>query len=137
MSLDSKSDGMLAEWFEIIDLRVHTRIGVPAAERSRPQTIAFNIRFQILPAFRDLRDEVDRTVDYGAVAEEVRSAAEQNRAQLIETLAGDVADRLITRFPLLRVEVELKKFVLPNTEYVSVRTGRVMQKPPLTGRAKA
>jgi dihydroneopterin aldolase len=125
MPLNAKSDGMLPEWVEIIDLKVPTRIGVPGAERSRPQTIAFNIRFQILPAFRDLRDEIDRTVDYGAVAAEIRSAAEQNRAQLIETLAGDVADRLITRFPLLRVEVELKKFVLPNTEYVSVRTARV------------
>jgi dihydroneopterin aldolase len=114
-----------SEWFEIADLRVSTQIGVPAVERSSPQTIAFNVRFQILPSFRDLGDEIDRTVDYGAVADEIRVTAGQNRAQLIETLVADVADRLISRFPLSRVEVELKKFVLPNTDYVSVRTVRV------------
>jgi len=116
-----------SEWFEIVDLRVPARIGVPAVERSRPQTIAFNVRFQILPSFRDLRDEIGQTVDYGLVAEEIRVAAEQNRFQLIETLVAEVADRLITRFPLARVEVELKKYVLANTEYVSVKTVRVAQ----------
>jgi 7,8-dihydroneopterin aldolase/epimerase/oxygenase len=121
-----------SEWFEIVDLRVPTRIGVPAAERSRPQTIAFNVRFQISPSFRDLLDEIDRTVDYSAIAEEIRIVAMENRTQLIETLVGDVADRLIARFRLSRVEVELKKFVLPNTEYVSVRTVRTAQ-PPLIG----
>jgi 7,8-dihydroneopterin aldolase/epimerase/oxygenase len=114
-----------AEWFEIVNLRVPTHIGVPPAERSHPQTIAFNVRFQILSAFRDLNDEIDRTVDYGVVAEQIRIVAEQNRAQLIETLVADVADRLISRFPLARVEIELKKFVLANAEYVSVRTVRV------------
>jgi len=116
-----------SEWFEIVDLRVPVRIGVPAVERSRPQTIAFNVRFQIRPSFRDLRDDIGQTVDYGLVAEEIRVAAEQNRVQLIETLVAEVADRLITRFPLARVEVELKKYVLPNTEYVSVKTVRVAQ----------
>jgi dihydroneopterin aldolase len=112
------------EWFEIVNLRVPTHIGVPDTERSYPQTIAFNVRFQIWPAFRDLRDEIEQTVDYSAVAAEIRTMAEQNRAQLIETLVGEVADRLMTRFPLSRVEVELKKFVLPDAEYVSVRTVR-------------
>jgi dihydroneopterin aldolase len=116
-----------SEWFEIVDLRVPARIGVPAVERSRPQTIAFNVRFQIRPSFRDLRDDIGQTVDYGLVAEEIRVAAEQNQVQLIETLVADVADRLITRFPLVRVEVELKKYVLPNTEYVSVKTVRAAQ----------
>jgi FolB domain-containing protein len=125
MALNSKADGTLSEWFEIVDLRVLTKIGVPAAERSRPQTIAFNVRFQIRMAFRDLRDDISRTVDYGSIANEIRATAEENQAQLIETLVGDVADRLMTRFPLSRVEVELKKFVLPKTEYVSVRTVRI------------
>jgi len=116
-----------SEWFEIVDLRVPVRIGVPTVERSRPQTIAFNVRFQIRPPFRDLRDDIGQTVDYGLVAEEIRVAAEQNRVQLIETLVADVADRLISRFPLARVEVELKKYVLPNTEYVSVKTVRAAQ----------
>jgi FolB domain-containing protein len=121
--------GSVMEWIEIADLRVATRVGVPAAERSHPQTIALNVRFQILPAFRDLADDFSRTVDYGAVAQEVREVAEQNQAQLIETLVAEVADRLIARFPMSRVELELRKFILPDTAYVSVRTVRVASGP--------
>jgi hypothetical protein len=55
----------------------------------------------------DLQDEIGRTVNYGLVAEEIRIAADENRARLIETLVAEVADRLIARFPLARVEVEL------------------------------
>jgi phosphoglycolate phosphatase/dihydroneopterin aldolase len=93
------------------------------------------VRFQIRTAFRDLRDELGRTVDYDSLANEIRVAAEENQAQLIETLVGEVADRLMARFPLSRVEVELKKFVLPDTEYVSVRTARVRRKAENRGTA--
>ena len=116
---------MLSEWFQIADLRVPTRIGVPQAERANAQPIAFTVRFQILRSFPELHDDVGHTVDYGAVAEEIRVTAQENRAQLIETLVSEVADRLIARFPLARVEVELKKFILADAEYVSVRTARV------------
>jgi 7,8-dihydroneopterin aldolase/epimerase/oxygenase len=125
MSPSSESDGMLSEWFQIADLRVPTRIGVPQAERANAQPIAFTVRFQILRSFPELHDDVGHTVDYGAVAEEIRVTAQENRAQLIETLVSEVADRLIARFPLARVEVELKKFILADAEYVSVRTARV------------
>jgi dihydroneopterin aldolase len=125
MPLNSKSDGMLSEWFQIAELRVPTRIGVPEAERADAQTIAFNVRFQILRSFRDLQDDIGQTVDYGAVAEEIRATAKENRNQLIETLVGTVADRLMTQFPLSRVEVELKKFVLADAHYVSVKTVRI------------
>jgi dihydroneopterin aldolase len=127
MPLDSKPDEMLSEWFQIADLRVPTRIGVPQAERAEAQTIAFTVRFQILRSFRGLQDDIGQTVDYGAVAQQIRVAAQENRAQLIETLVSEVADRLIARFPLARVEVELKKFVLADAEYVSVRTVRAAE----------
>jgi 7,8-dihydroneopterin aldolase/epimerase/oxygenase len=125
MSPSSESEGMLSEWFQIADLRVPTRLGVPQAERANAQTIAFTVRFQILRSFSELHDDIGRTVDYGAVAEEIRVTARENRTQLIETLVSEVADRLIARFPLARVEVELKKFILADAQYVSVKTARV------------
>jgi dihydroneopterin aldolase len=127
MPLDSKPDEMLSEWFQIADLRVPTRIGVPQPERADAQTIAFTVRFQILRSFRGLQDDIGQTVDYAAVAQQIRVAAQENRAQLVETLVSEVADRLIARFPLARVEVELKKYVLADAEYVSVRTVRAAE----------
>jgi len=43
---------------------------------------------------------------------------------LIETLAHEMAEHLLWRFGLARVELELRKFVLPETRYVAVRVVR-------------
>jgi dihydroneopterin aldolase len=43
---------------------------------------------------------------------------------LIETLATDIADTLIDEFHAGTVSVEVKKFVIPEAAYVSVRLTR-------------
>jgi dihydroneopterin aldolase len=40
---------------------------------------------------------------------------------LIETLASELAEMLVTEFQAGRAEVEVRKFVVPNTDYVAVR----------------
>jgi 7,8-dihydroneopterin aldolase/epimerase/oxygenase len=44
--------------------------------------------------------------------------------KLIETLAHEIAAHLLRQFKLLAVELELRKFVLPETRYVAVRVAR-------------
>jgi phosphoglycolate phosphatase/dihydroneopterin aldolase len=44
--------------------------------------------------------------------------------KLIETLADEVALHLLARFGLREVEIELRKFILPDTKFVSVRIVR-------------
>jgi dihydroneopterin aldolase len=43
---------------------------------------------------------------------------------LIETLAEEIAGELLTRFALRAVEVELRKFILPDTAHVAIRLRR-------------
>jgi phosphoglycolate phosphatase/dihydroneopterin aldolase len=43
---------------------------------------------------------------------------------LIETLADEVAGLIIAEFGALSVEVELRKFILPQTRHVAVRCAR-------------
>jgi dihydroneopterin aldolase len=43
---------------------------------------------------------------------------------LIETLADAVANHLLRVFPIQRVTVELRKFILPEVEFVSVTVTR-------------
>ena len=57
----------------------------------------------------------------------MRSAASCARARvvkLIETLADELATHLLERFSLAEVEIELCKFILPDTKHVSVRIRR-------------
>jgi dihydroneopterin aldolase len=48
----------------------------------------------------------------------------ESKYSLIETLVSQLADHLIRKYPLAYLEVELKKFVLPDTNHVSVRAVR-------------
>jgi 7,8-dihydroneopterin aldolase/epimerase/oxygenase len=113
-----------AEWIEIEELEVQSKIGVPEEERRNPQKLAVSLRFQLASSFDSLADEFAQTIDYGAVVQEVLAIAAASSRHLIETLAVDIADRLMERFPMARLEVVIRKFILPNTRYVSARTIR-------------
>ena len=112
------------EWIEIVDLEVKSKIGVPEKERESFQKLLVCIRFQIEAGFRELHDRLDKTIDYAAVATEAVRVAEENRARLLETLVSAIADTLMARFRIRHLEVELKKFILPNTRYVGVKSIR-------------
>jgi len=114
----------MPEWIEIAELEVQSSVGVSEKERRTRQKLAVCLRFQIAPPFGSLADEIARTIDYGAVANEVSAIAASGSRRLIETLVAEIADGLMARFPMIRLEVELRKFILPNTRYVSVRTAR-------------
>jgi len=43
---------------------------------------------------------------------------------LIETLAHEMAEHLLRNFQLARVELELRKFILPETRFVAARVTR-------------
>jgi dihydroneopterin aldolase len=110
------------EWIEINDLAVQARIGVPENERKSPQTLLISLRFQIGTAFVALNDELEKTIDYGAVAAEVEKVVETSRVHLIERLVSEIGATLMARFPMQRLEIELRKFILPNARYVSVKS---------------
>jgi len=114
----------MPEWIEIAELEVQSSVGVSEKEQRTRQKLAVCLRFQIAPPFGSLADEIARTIDYGAVANEVSAIAASGSRRLIETLVAEIADGLMARFPMTRLEVELRKFILPNTRYVSVRTAR-------------
>ncbi len=75
-------------------------------------------------SFGDLGDDLSRTIDYAAVCEDLRRFVAGREDKLIETLAHEMAEHLLRRFRLSRVELELRKFVLPETRYVAVRVVR-------------
>jgi len=112
------------EWIEIVDQEVLCRIGVPAEERQTPQKLFVSLRFQIGRGFHDLDDQFKQTIDYAAVAAEVDRIATENEIHLVETLVGKIADRLMEVFPIYHIKVGVKKFILPNTKQIEVRTER-------------
>jgi len=102
----------------IEQLEVHGRVGVPDSERAKPQRLSLNVT--LWPRIAELHDDIANTVNYSAVAERVKDFIRRHDYKLIETLAEETAAHLLTQFSLSKVEVEVRKFVLPDANYVSV-----------------
>lgn len=105
-------------------LEVETRIGVPDEERAEPQVLKVDLEMTPGTEFAAMGDEVAETIDYHRVCIEVRKLAAQGERKLIETLASEIADRIIDDFGGVRVRVRIRKFILPETEWVGVECER-------------
>jgi dihydroneopterin aldolase len=115
----SVNDAVHIEGLEIFAL-----VGVPDEEQSAPQRLTFHLTFWPVRPFSELNDEIGKAVDYAAVCAEVKQFVAQRRDKLIETLALAVAQHLLEAFQIRRITVELRKYILPEVEFVSVTVTR-------------
>jgi 7,8-dihydroneopterin aldolase/epimerase/oxygenase len=109
----------------IADLVVFYHVGVPADERVKAQRLLLTVEMETDFSEGAATDDVEKTVDYYAVSRRLLKLGEGRSWNLIESLAVEVADSLLNEFKLKAVTVEVKKFVLPETRHVSVKTRRV------------
>jgi dihydroneopterin aldolase len=114
----------VSDTIHLAQLELSAHIGVPDEERAAPQRLTVSLTLEPLRGLRDLGDEVANTVDYFAVSRVVQALAQERPRKLIETLAEDIAGFLLAEFPITSVEVELRKYILPKTEFVAVRLCR-------------
>ena len=105
-------------------LEVSAHVGVPDEERSRSQRLLLDLSFAALDQPSDLGDEISRTVDYYAVSLRVAEIVGERSRKLIETLADELAVTLLAEFSLRWIEITIRKFILPNAEWVSVTIRR-------------
>ncbi|MGH8091932.1 MAG: dihydroneopterin aldolase [Chthoniobacterales bacterium] len=108
----------------IEELELMARVGVPDEERAQPQRLTVSIVLQPRRPFGELGNDLARAIDYAAVCEEVRRFISGREDKLIETLGHETAEHLLRKFDLRRVKLELRKFILPETRYVSARVVR-------------
>ncbi len=105
---------------EINDLEVRFRVGVPDEERSIPQKLLITIRLHLNFSAAAAEDDLDQTIDYYRLTRELIEWGHQREWKLIETLASQIADWVLTNFKPTQVEVQIKKFILPYTKFVGV-----------------
>jgi 7,8-dihydroneopterin aldolase/epimerase/oxygenase len=105
-------------------LEVFAHIGVPDDERTVPQRLTFRITLWPKRDARELDDQIAKAVNYAAVCAETKRFVGQRKDKLIETLANALALHLLEAFEIRRITVELRKYILPDVEFVSVRVTR-------------
>ena len=114
----------MPDTIEICRLKVETHIGVPDEERAQAQSLWITVRLVPSQGFDHLGDSIEHTIDYQAVANQLTALAAAKPRKLIETLASEAADRLLSSYPLSEVWLRIEKQILPNTDCVAVEISR-------------
>jgi dihydroneopterin aldolase len=104
----------------IVDLEVTCHLGVPPEERAKPQRILCTAVFPV-PDFKKAAqtDNLEHTFNYYDLSQLLQKTACQKERKLIETLATDLAQSAFAVFPIPWIDLELKKFILPETRHIS------------------
>jgi 7,8-dihydroneopterin aldolase/epimerase/oxygenase len=102
-------------------LRVRSQVGVTVEERQNEQELQVDLCIQPPSPFAYMNDDIMRTIDYDAVARRVIGLAGEGPRHLLETLAADIARLLVDEFHAVAVTVEVRKYILPETDYVATR----------------
>ena len=108
----------------ISDLEVFYRVGVPDAERAKPQRLLISVEMTRDFAAAATADDLTKTIDYDAVTRRLLKFDEGRSWKLIERLAVDIAEMILAEFAPDTVSVEVKKFVVPEARYVAVQLTR-------------
>ncbi len=111
---------------EINGLKVQSKVGVTEAERACPQDVSFDIKMVPEQSMFGLGDCIENTIDYFNVSESVKKLCMAGEWKLIETLAEEVLDNLFASYPLREVHVSVRKYVLNDTDDVSVSLSRTI-----------
>ena len=105
----------------ISELKVKTKLGVPAWERMIAQTVILDIElsYDLAPAGKS--DAIVDTIDYGAVVARIHETLKQHSFQLVEALAEHVCQLILKEFGALSVKIKVAKpAILPGLKALGV-----------------
>ena len=92
---------------ELAGLRLFGRHGAYPEERERGQDFLFDVELEV--GERGASDRLEDAVDYSEVARCVHEISDARAYNLLEALAGAIADELLRRFEPERVVVRVSK----------------------------
>jgi FolB domain-containing protein len=108
----------------IIDLEVFYRVGVPDEERAQPQRLLLAVEMESDFLAAAKTDSIADTIDYFVVSQRLLKFGDGKSWKLIEKLAADICNMVLSEFKPQKVTVEVKKFPIPQARRVSVSLTR-------------
>ena len=107
------------------EVKVQTILGVPAWERVLPQTIVLDIQIAMPNSESCQTDQINHTIDYGVVVNNIRTRLQEKSFQLVEALSEDICQMIINDFgtPWVKVKVA-KPGILPGVKALGVTIER-------------
>jgi dihydroneopterin aldolase len=115
----------MSDLIRIVDLEVFSHLGVGDEERREAQRLLVSAEMSVATfAHAAKTDDLSRTVNYFDVAQRIQLVAARRPRKLLETLAEELATELLKGYAMQKLTLEIKKFILPDTQYVSVKIER-------------
>ena len=105
----------------ISELKVKTKLGVPAWERMVAQTVILDIEigYDLTKACKS--DVIADTIDYGAVVARIHETLNEHSFQLVEALAEHVCQLIFKEFGALSVKIKVSKpGILPGLKALGI-----------------
>jgi FolB domain-containing protein len=104
----------------IVDLEVSYCVGISEEERSKPQRLLLSVEINFDFSSAALSDRIEKTINYFTVAQQLLAYGQNRSWKLLERLATNIADFILTQYSPQSVTVEVKKFVIPQARFVAV-----------------
>jgi len=108
----------------IVDLEVFYCVGVTDEERAKPQRLLLTVEMEFDFSSACASDNVEQTINYNTVAQDLLKFGEGRSWKLIEKLASNLADKVLIDYRPQAVMVEVKKFPIPQARHVSASLTR-------------
>ena len=105
---------------KIVDLEVFYCVGVSDEERATPQRLLVTVDISFDFSVAAVSDRITKTIDYFELTQKLLSFGELRSWKLLEKLAANMADFVISEYKPQQVTVEVKKFAIPQAHHVSV-----------------
>ena len=106
----------------LVDLKLLCRVGVPDQERAKPQKLLCTVTVPVPDLKKAAQtDNIQHTLNYFNLSQLLRKTAQAKERKLIETLASDLAAVTFQHFPSPWIEIEIKKFIIPETRHISIQ----------------
>jgi 7,8-dihydroneopterin aldolase/epimerase/oxygenase len=108
----------------IKNLETEAHIGVTESERAQTQRLLITVELERDLAEAGRTDMESTTTPYDVVADMIHKIVAKRPRKLVEAVAGEIAEEILSHKMALAVTVEVKKFSIPRSEYVSIQIHR-------------
>jgi dihydroneopterin aldolase len=103
------------------EVKVQTKLGVPEWERMVEQTIILDLEIAMPHSRSCQTDDIEDTIDYGAVVTRIRQTLAEKSFKLVEALAEHICQIILNEFgsPWVKIKVA-KPGILPGLKALGV-----------------
>ncbi len=102
-------------------LLVNSKIGIFSWEKQIEQPLEIDLTYRCDARYIAQEDDINQAIDYAAISHTIKQFTQENRFQLLETLAEKLADTLLQQFDLAWIQLTIKKIAaIKGAKYVAI-----------------